>query len=122
MALADPQSLTIDGTTHSLPRVSVTPNSGTYQNSEGTVTVTVTQHATKKGRERGSFRVDFSKVSPDPFLPAQNTRKGMSATVAFDVDPTGFSDAEAKKVLEGLLAELSKTSGALIGRLLGREY
>jgi hypothetical protein len=65
--------------------------------------------------------VTHSKVAPDPLFPAQNTPYSMSTTLVVDVPPVGYTVAEAKAVVDGLIAQLNASSGALITKLLGGE-
>lgn len=71
MTYADPQSVTISGTAHSLPRVSVDNSGSTYSKDDGTVQMSVV-HAYNK-RNRRTAKIVHSKNAPDPLFPAQNT-------------------------------------------------
>jgi len=119
MALADPQSVVISGTTHSLPRVGMNGTASTYRNADGTVTEVIS-HAYGR-RNRRSARINFSKVAPDPLFPAQNVPHSMSAYIVVDIPKVGFTIAEQKAVVDGLIAQLNATSGALLTKILGGE-
>lgn len=119
MAFTDPQSITISGTTTSLPRVSTGAGSSSYQSNDG---LTVLKFASAYGRRtRQTARVDVTKISADPYLPAQNVKQSMSAFVVFDRPVAGFSNTEALAIYTGLATLLSSTSYAAVTKLLGGE-
>lgn len=119
MALADPQSVTINAVAVSLPRTSSGTNSGVFTSNDGTVKETVSHQYGK--RNRHMFRIDHSKVAPDPLISSQNIVHSMSFYVVADVPKTGYTVTEAKQVIDGFVAQLNATSGALITKLLGGE-
>ncbi len=119
MALSDPQSITINSVAISLPRVSSAVNSGSYQSNDGLVQETVSHQYGK--RNRRMVRVDHSKVAADPLISAQNIKYSMSTYIVFDVPVTGYTVAEAKQVVDGFIAQLNASSGALITKVLGGE-
>jgi len=119
MALSDPLSITINGTAHSLPRTSAAPNKGTYTSNDGTVQETASHQYGK--RNRHLFRVDTSKVAADPFQSSVNARYAMSAYLVIDAPTVGYTVAEQKAVVDGLIAQLSASSGALITKIIGGE-
>lgn len=117
--LADPQSVTISGSTVSLPRVSSGNNSGTFTSNDGTVIENVSH--TYGRRNRRMFRLDHSKVAPDPLISSQNIVHSMGVYLVVDTPKTGYTVAEQKAIIDGLLAQLNATSGALITKFLGGE-
>jgi len=119
MALADPQSVTISGTAISLPRTSSAVNAGTFTSNDGTVVETVSHQY--GNRNRHLFRIDHSKIAPDPLISAQNIKYGMSFYVVVDTPVTGYTVAEAKAVIDGFISQMNASSGALITKLLGGE-
>jgi hypothetical protein len=119
--LTDPQSVTISGTAHSLPRVSSDGSGSRYQNADGTVTVSVSHAKGRGNRNRRVIRIDHKKVAPDPLFPAQNTPYEFSSFMVFDVPGTGYTIAEQKAIVDGFVAALSASSGALITKILGAE-
>lgn len=120
MALSDPQSVTINAVAASLPRVSSGLNSSTYQSNDGTVSEVIS-HAYDKRKARRVFRINHSKVAPDPFATGQNLRYDMSAYLVVQVPTTGYTVTEQKQVIDGFIAQLNASSGALITKLLGGE-
>jgi len=119
MAFTDPQSITIGGVTSSLPRVSSGNGNGSYQSSDGLVVVTASNSYSR--RTRRVLRVDHSKITADPFVPAQNSKVSMSNYMVFDLPPAGYTNAEAKAVYDGFKAMFAASSDALITKLLGGE-
>lgn len=119
MALSDPQSVTINAVAVSLPRTSTSTNSSTYTSNDGTINETVSHQYGK--RTRRMVRIDHSKVAPDPLISSQSIKYSMSAYVVFDVPPTGYTVTEAKQVIDGFIAQLNASSGALITKVLGGE-
>jgi len=119
MAFADPQSVTISGATTSLPRTSAGSNEGSFTSNDGLIEQTVSSRYGK--RTRRTFRLRHSKIAPDPLISSTSVKYSMTAYVVVDTPPTGYTVAEAKAVVDGLIAALSATSGAKITQLLGGE-
>lgn len=119
MALSDPQSVTINAVAISLPRTSSGINSGAFQSNDGLVKESVSHQYGK--RNRHLVRIDHSKISPDPFISAQNNRYSMSCYMVFDVPVLGYTVTEQKQVVDGFIAQLNASSGALITKVLGGE-
>jgi hypothetical protein len=118
MAFADPQSITIDATPHSLPRTGSGVNAGTFATNDGTVKLSVS-HAYGK-RNRRTIRIDHSKVAADPLL-SENVEFSMSTYVVVDTPPRGYTVTEAKQVVDALVEYLAASTGANVTKLLGGE-
>jgi hypothetical protein len=67
------------------------------------------------------LRVDHSKLTADPFIPAQNTKVSMSCYMVFDVPVAGYTNAQQLEVYAGFKIAFTATSDALITKLLGGE-
>jgi len=119
MALSDPQSVTISGTAVSLPRVSSGNDQSTYRSGDGAVKETFS--TTYGRRTRHLFRLDHSKIAPDPFVATNNVPLNMACYVVVDVPVTGYTIAEQKAVVDGFVAQLNASTGALITKVLGGE-
>lgn len=117
--ISDPQSVTINSVAISLPRVASGVNTGAFKAADATVLESIGH--TYGRRTRRTWRIDHSKVAPDPLFPAQNTPYSMSFYVVADVPVTGYTVAEQKQVIDGFLAQLNASSGALITKFLGGE-
>jgi hypothetical protein len=119
MAFADPQSVTISAVTSSLPKVSTGKNEGVYTSADGLVTLSGA-HAYGR-RTRRVLRLDHSKLTADPFIPAQNVKVSMSNYIVFDVPVAGYTNAEALAVYTGFKSMFTASSDLLITKLLGGE-
>jgi hypothetical protein len=119
MSFSDPQSVTISGTAVAMPRTSSGTNSGEFTSSDGTTSLTV---ASQNGRRyRRTIRLTQNKVSSDPLIPSQNSRVSMSTYLVVDTPVNGYTVAEAKAVVDALVAYLTASSGARVTQLLGGE-
>jgi len=119
MALADPQSIKISGTTTSLPRVSTGNFESLYESADGLIKLSL---ATTNGRrKRQVVRVDVSKITADPFISTQNVEVSMSSYLVFDRPSAGFTNADAKAVYDGFIEALQASSSVIITKLLGSE-
>lgn len=119
MAFADPQSVTINAVANSLPRTSSGVNSGVFTKDDGNVQLKVDhQYGT---RTRRTIRLNHSKIAADPLISSTNIKYSMSTYLVIDTPITGYTVAEAKQVIDGLVAYLSASTGAKITQLLGGE-
>lgn len=119
MAFADPQSVTINAVANSLPRTSSGTNSGVFTKDDGLVKLTVSHQLGK--RNRSMVRVDHSKIAADPLLAGVNVKASMAVYLVVDSPETGYTLAETKQVVDGLVAYLTASTGARVTQLLGRE-
>lgn len=119
MALADPQSVTINAIANALARTGSGINTGTFSKDDGNVKMSVS-HAYGK-RTRRTIRLDHRKVAADPLNAAQNLNYSMSMYIVVDVPPVGYSPAEAKQVWDGFIANLAASSAANTVKFLGGE-
>jgi hypothetical protein len=117
--LADPQSVTINAVAVSLPRLTAGENKGSFGSNDGTVKESVSH--TYGRRTRRMFRLDHSKVAPDPLISAQNIVHSMGVYLVVDAPVTGYTVTEQKQVIDGLIAQLNASSGAIITKFLGGE-
>jgi hypothetical protein len=121
MAIADPQSITINAIAISCPRVaSPVPTAGKFTANDGNTSLTYSDQYGAK-RTRRSVRLDVQKIAADPLISAQNIRYSSSVTLVVDLPITGYTVAELKLAVDGFLAYLSASSGAKITQLLGGE-
>lgn len=119
MSFTDPQSVTIDAVPSSLPRVSVGDDESEYVSSDGLIRLTASHNYGK--RSRRLLRIDVSKITADPFRPADNVKVSMSNYIVFDLPPAGFTSTEALAVYQGFKTLFTATSDAIIVKLLGGE-
>lgn len=119
MALADPQSVTINAIANSLPRTSSSTDAGSFTSNDGAIKLTVSHQYGK--RKRHLVRIDHQKVAPDPLFPSQNAPYSSSFYLVCDVPPTGYTVTEQKQIIDGFIAAMTASSGALITKVLGGE-
>lgn len=119
MALSDPQSVTINAIANSLPRTSNVGTTSSYTKDDGTVILSIAHSNGKRNRRKSG--VKHNKFSTDPYIPATNQKVGMEVYLIIDTPITGYTNAEAKQVVDGFLAWLSASSGANITKILGGE-
>jgi hypothetical protein len=119
MALADPQSIKISGVTTSLPRTSTGSYESTYESADGLITLKLS--TAEKSRKRQVVRVDVSKITTDPFIPAQNVEVSSSCYLVFDRPPVGFSNADMKAIYDGFIEALQASSSKVVTQLLASE-
>lgn len=117
--LADPQSVTIDGTPNSLPRVESGINAARYTKDDQTVSLS-TSHSYGK-RYRRVVRLDHNKISADPLVPAQNQKLGASMYLVFDQPVTGYTAVDLEKIATGFLAWFTASSNANLKKVLAGE-
>jgi hypothetical protein len=120
MAFADPQSVKVDGTnTVSLPRVVSGSFSSEYLSADGLIDLKL---STSNGRrKRHVARIDLSKIIASTLTPSQNEEVSTSAYLVVDRPLSGYTNAELKKLVEGLVAFLSASTYAATEKLLGSE-
>lgn len=120
MAFSDPQSITVKTVAKPLPRISTGVNSSVYTSPDGAIKFTIA-HQYGKTRTRRSVRIDFAKISTDPYLTNVNTKYGMSTYVVTDVPLTGFSVQEQTDNLLALADWLKDLAAANTSKYLGGE-
>jgi hypothetical protein len=123
MAFSDPQSITINGVTTSLPRRSG-PNqdknqvTGSFANADDTLVTSFShQTASGTGRVRHSFRLDQSKIVTSP-IDLQNDTDSCSVYIVIDRPGYGFTVADVQYLVAALSGFLSSAN---VAKLYGRE-
>lgn len=103
--LADPQTITIDGTAISFYRVPTNGTNGMFKNADGSLTLEIFQNNTKSG-ERFSARLTRQLYAADPVNPAINRLyKGThTAGESGPLNGIGITDAQAEKDAVGFAA------------------
>ncbi len=119
MAFADPQTITINAIANVLARIGFAQNAGTFQKDDATVKLGVSHSYGK--RSRRVVRVDHSKFTADPYIPANQSKVSFATYLVFDEPVAGYTVAEKKQIVDALLAWLSASSGANITKILGGE-
>lgn len=119
MALADPQSVTINAVPYTLARTGSGDSTGSFASSDGLVKLTI--GSTNGKRNRHTLRLTQDKIASDPLLAGQSIPVSMSVYIVADVPTVGFSQTEQKQLVDAFTAYLTASSGARVTQLLGGE-
>lgn len=113
----DPQSVTINSVTKSLPRVKNGEMNSTYVTADGEYQLRIS-HQTSKKRIRRMIRLDHTKIAEDP-LTAVNAQMTAGIYLVIDEPSVGFTDAELVLLYNGFGAYIAQES--VRDKLLGGE-
>nr|UJQ85946.1 MAG: hypothetical protein 2 [Leviviridae sp.] len=119
MSFTEPLSITVSGSTIALPRTSVGNDRSEYTSGDGLRKLSASHDYGK--RIRRALRLDATKISPDPFKPAENVKNSMSVYMVFDVPIAGYDAAAVLAEYTGFKTLFSASSDAMIVKLLGGE-
>lgn len=116
MALADPQSITISGTTIPLPRTG-----DKYTSADG-LNVLDLSHAYGR-RTRRVLRFDTAKIAANLYDPSTNVKQSASIYLVVDHPPVGigYTQADLKALYLGYKGLITASSDAMIDKWLGGE-
>lgn len=120
MALADPQSITVNTVATPLPRVTFGASEGVFSNPENTLRLRVAHTAGRRGSTRHLISVQQTKVAADP-LTSVNTEVTAQAHIVIDAPRSGFTLSEQKDLVQALTTYLSASSFAATTQILGGE-
>lgn len=109
MALADPQTLTVNTVAKTLNRIKPGTNQSVYQTSDEVYRFTVSHQETKSNRTRRMVRVDHRVVAADP-LTSINEYKEAGIYLVIDEPEYGFSDTELDYDIQALCDWLSSAN------------
>ena len=123
MALTDPQKFKeVTGTEVTAPRVSSGDFKSIYETSDGLNVLTVSTQENGSNRKRHLVRIDVSKLANNPLEETKKQTFSMSVYLVIDrPSVAGFTVAEAKKLVEGLVGLLSASTYSLTEKVLGGE-
>lgn len=102
MAFTDPVEFNPDGTPQDLFRIISGFNTSTYANEDSSLVLKAEHNYAR--RTRRVFRIDTNKITPDPFIPTQNTKVSASVYVVADLPVAGFDLTEIANLYGGLNA------------------
>lgn len=105
MALADPQSVTINAVAKTLNRIKSDGYSSEYATDDEVFKMKVS-HQESKSRTRRMVRLDQRVIAADP-LTATNEYKTLGCYLVIDEPEYGFADADIDYVVQGLKTWLS---------------
>ncbi len=119
MALPDPQSITVIGTTATtLPRTETDKSAAAYSSADQLVKLSVSHQYGR--RRRTLVGVDVNKISPDPLTDVK-MKIGASVKTVIDQPLVGFSIDELVIAVQGHCAWLTANSGANLKKVLAGE-
>jgi hypothetical protein len=122
MSLTDPQKFKeVAGTEVEAPRVSAGDFKSVYSTSDGLNQLTVSTQDTGSGRKRHLVRIDVSKLATNVFEESKKQTVSSSVYLVVDRPINGFTVAEMKKLVEGLVGLLSASTYSLTTKVLGGE-
>jgi hypothetical protein len=103
MSFADPTTVTVNSVAQSLARVgSNLGTRGSFSTSDKVYSFAVTQNQTT-ARFRREIRLTKKAIAADP-ISAVNKEVTASIIIAVDTPKWGFTDAEYKQMIDGLMA------------------
>lgn len=122
MALTDPQKFKeVAGTEVTAPRVSSGDFKSVYSTSDGLNKLTLSTTETSNNRKRHLVRIDVEKLATNIYEESKKQAVSMSVYLVVDRPDNGYSVAEAKKLVEGLVGLLSASTYSLTEKVLGGE-
>lgn len=116
--LADPQSITIDGVTKTLPRILTGTQEGRFADANTSISV---ESTSKNGRVRTVARLHAVKVTSDPLVSTTNILVDDSIALTFNRPTSGFSDADVLAQVKGFIAWLSASTDANLKKIIAGE-
>ena len=117
--LTDPQSVTVGGSTISLPRTGADKGSADYTSADNLSQLRVAQTTNSTSR-RTAISLKTNKIAADP-ITALNSRKSSLWTITNVAPIDGFTITELRDQLIGIANSLTATSGALASKILAGE-
>lgn len=116
---ADPITMSIDTETITLPRVSTGDMQSRYRSADGKFELEIAHSANK--RERTLVKVRTNTIGSDPFNAERSRSYTAFAHLVIDapLNGVGFTDADQKALIDGLLGFLSESENLL--KILGKE-
>jgi len=122
MALADPQSITVNAVAKSMPRIlnPSDPSTTMYQMSDQTFSLAIRHTTLKKDKKsRVKSLVSFTQraIVPDP-LTSVNDYESVTVSVQIDRPDVGFTSTQIDQMIAGFKTWLDST---MVGKLYGRE-
>jgi hypothetical protein len=122
MALTDPQKFKeVAGTEVTAPRVSTGDYKSIYETSDGLNKLTLSTTESSANRKRHLIRIDVEKLATNIYEESKKQSVSMSVYLVIDRPQNGFSVAECKKLVEGIVGLLSASTYALTEKVLGGE-
>lgn len=102
---SDPQSITVSGTAHSLPKVETGTRNGKYRKADGTFQLSIS-HKPDAKRVRSMYRVDQTAIVTDP-ITSLNDSDFVGLYIVIDRPIFGFTEAQIEALRAGFVANLT---------------
>lgn len=119
MAFSDPQSITIDGTAISLPRLSTGTKKGLFAASDNSTRIEVDPRS--GNRLSTSARLYQNKVVTDPLVTTTNIVVGDMVSLTINRPLAGYSDDDIVKQVTGFISWLTAGTNANLKKLIAGE-
>lgn len=120
MAFADPQTVTIDGTASTLPRVYEKENVGSFTGPNKDVEMVIRPTLTKAMRRHQVVQLKVAKNATDP-ISGFVKRVESTMSLVLDAPVAGFSDAELTSALSGLITWATTGTNANLKKFVAGE-
>ena len=117
MALADPQTITVNSIAKTLNRISTDGLKSVYQTDDGIYKMTISHQDTGK-RVRRMVRIDHKVIAADP-ISALNESKTLGFYLVIDEPNFGFDDAAISLDVAALVAWLTPTN---VGKVCATQH
>lgn len=120
MAFTDPQSITVDGTANSLPRILTGTSTGRFLSPDARIELTVDPRGSKS-RRRNVARVYTRRSVADPVVPTAQVTVQSMVSLTIDRPLTGTTDADIEKDAAALVKWLTDGTNANLKKLIAGE-
>lgn len=120
MALADPQTITVNAVAKVMPRIVSTGTSSQYELADKTFGLSIKHNSfkqDKKSRIKSLAAFTQRAVVPDP-LTTINDYETVTVSVQIDRPEAGFTQTQIDQMVTGFKTWLDST---MVGKLFGRE-
>lgn len=119
---SDPQTITIDGVTKSMPRIKIDTSTqgkveSVYSTADGAFVLTITHQTTRAGRIRSKARLDVRAIVTNP-LDSSSDYDTITFEKLMDRPEYGFSMVLCEQVVAGFNAWQTNT---VVDRMYGKE-
>jgi hypothetical protein len=114
---SDPQTVTVATVAQTLPAISREPASSKYREDVGEYELVISHQENRK-RNRRVVRLNRTKITADPFIPANNVEVSHSCYLVIDAPIAGFTNAEIEDDVAGLVGWLTPAN---VLKVLGGE-
>jgi hypothetical protein len=122
MALTDPQKFKeVAGSEVTAPRVSSGDFKSVYRTSDGLNELTLSTSESSNNRYRHLVRIDVEKLATNIYEESKKQTVSASVYLVVDRPVNGYTVAEMKKLVEGLVGLLSASTYSLTEKVLGGE-